>query len=767
MTILSRFYRLNPHETGLDSRVEKGAATSNRHGSRLPQWAARLHSRFSQLSLSSRDDLHIQSPDKELMRNSLIWLSNHISISSAVYKRLLVLVNGFASVIDETGDPSNWVNVPWNEIMHVLGTIYTSFVQNLDLDEEAFTEFARETQCLRQSGMQEITGFKLFNGDIEVEGLDFPARLLYTWTTSLSLHDSDVLRKQRFSDEVTIQNSIGLITSTPHELLKIWYELLSGDVQACERILPNLLSKITPSRREGLDQRLDVLLYLISVGELPWASTVPVPVQGSIKYIPSNPLIRRLRIIDWLDSLNQYPQKEEIIRQMRHIATETGQRTLLARYKLTDAEEAELKRMGCINVDRWKRPEPRLHSALVTFDQMLSSAGNQMSKSKRIMLDAMVEIIAIDLDDCKFLFDPKYFSEEEPWMLLELQSLSSSILSAIACATLGIEWKEEGEEGSLRLSTEGSSLGDRSLRRLAEVCFVDPPFINGDCTGLWLLRFQLWTHITLASAPAIYLQKLVIDLDSLKRVEEEIQSTRLGIAHAGDFILALYHFHYSYEWGNSNDRSLTLIPDIVVGNETSVDSTIASKECIDYLASICHDIRDEPARLIRLLIELLQADINYKPRFRRPSNLLSLLKHAKAHLASKELRSFAPSCSRLIEYIRESHGQFEDSWNDVIGRDYMRNDPRPHYERVDRSELKTVCDEVIALLEPEGAWDGEKVDVSWPKYLLRPKGREWIPLDEEVDDHQLYSNNLFVDTSPEVIREAVVRSETSVDEETE
>ncbi|KAG8812994.1 hypothetical protein FRC19_002746 [Serendipita sp. 401] len=44
------------------------------------------------------------------------------------------------------------------------------------------------------------------------------------------------------------------------------------------------------------------------------------------------------------------------------------------------------------------------------------------------------------------------------------------------------------------------------------------------------------------------------------------------------------------------------------------------------------------------------------------------------------------------------------------------------------------------LKEPKGAWDGEEVDVSWPRHLLRPTGCKGNPYEEDAGDQLIGGN---------------------------
>ncbi|KAG8808084.1 hypothetical protein FRC17_004141, partial [Serendipita sp. 399] len=247
-----------------------------------------------------------------------------------------------------------------------------------------------------------------------------------------------------------------------------------------------------------------------------------------------------------------------------------------------------------------------------------------------------------------------------------------------------------------------------------------------------------------------------------KRFEREIYSTQLGIDNAGDFALALLHLYFAYPWhGSEPSTAYNSISDILFGRTTITDLKI-HKDCVEHLSSVCDEINLDPARLIRLLLELIRADINHNPQCRRPGLLLDLLKHGELHLSSKDLRPFAPSCRRLIRYIRVSYKQFEDSWDEVVNQEYADedDDPRPYYEEETRQELKTAYERFINLLSQAVMWKGEGKDISWPRGLLRPTGTPHKPFDddakENLDLHRLPGHNDIENVEDDLEQEVLV-----------
>ncbi|KAG8795930.1 hypothetical protein FRC17_008056, partial [Serendipita sp. 399] len=469
-------------------------------------------------------------------------------------------------------------------------------------------------------------------------------------------------------------------------------------------------------------QRRDLCLYLISTRRLPWESTVPF--YGGKWYeqnVPSSSLVRRLRVIDWVDNLENHPQKAIILLHLSDFGEGSSLKILLTQNSLKDEEESELKRVGLGGFWRWTRAEERLYSALSAFDRLIGDAESQEVKTN--LIEWITRMIRGDLMDSDVSLDPKYLGNVRKE---GLQGLSNPFLRLIACVALGIEWKEEWTPDLLKAR---QSLND-AWTYVSYVCFRHSPFFNGDQTFLWQLRLRLWLHFHPYTSWG-YLNDTIRDITLLKRVVQEIQSSRLGIDHAADFLLALLHLNLAYTWDGGGQSLFASIPSILTHDDTIPEYNIElPTECVEYLSSICDEISTNPARLIRLLIELVRADINCDPPDRLPRNLLNLLRHAESRLSGKELRPFLPACQRLICLITESYEQFKNAWDSGI---YHRGDLWLQYAHVDIGELETVCQRVIALLDPPATWEGESKDISWPRKLLRPTGTRLKRFKKDVE----------------------------------
>ncbi|KAG8804298.1 hypothetical protein FRC17_006009, partial [Serendipita sp. 399] len=595
---------------------------------------------------------------------------------------------------------------------------------DINLDEDGFAEFARRTHCLSQPIMRRILEACFGAEDKLVDGIEFPVCLLHVWTNAVSSHGTDALRKQRFSDEVVIQNVVESISSNPRDLLKTWYDLLVDEEQTCSAILPRLLGGLESVPREKIQKQLDTTLYLIYTDHLPWASSVPL---FDDLTLPPTQLSRRLPALNWVQALRDHRQKDVILEQIAAFKEKSPFRVLF-QTKPTEEEEQELKQTGSTYPADLASPEDMIYRALLVFDKVLDDAvyDEESPISAEDMAQWIVNIIYKDLKDSNVHFNLEYFkvfgNSAKPRML---RLMLSPILRLIACATLGLEWEKEW---SPQLIKAKDYLPAKEWQDVSSICFRNPPYCDGDHTNLWSLRLRLWTVFDGQVAHGS-LHSLLGNLNRLKQVEQDLQSTRLlGACKAGDLLLALFHLNVAYAWSFFTIPALyAVIPDTLIGDTAKIDAGGVSKDSVEYLSAICAEISADPSRLIRLLIELVRADIGFDCTTRRPKILFDLLKHAKTHLCDKELRPFLPSCQRLRRCIKRSYGQFEKDWEALPTQVlYEDDDSRPHYAIVDRAELKTLYREVLALLKPAGHWEGEVKDIAWPRGLLRPTGNSLV-----------------------------------------
>ncbi|KAG8824312.1 hypothetical protein FRC17_009130 [Serendipita sp. 399] len=714
-----------------DNQKPRSGDQSKRDVSTLRQFVTWLHFQFAQPSLTLRDDTYIRNPDKGTMLQPLVWLSNQIPFSPEVYQRVLVLVDELSSFITTEVDTLPFV--PWKAIFNVLGTVYQSFVQDLSLDNDEFAKFLRRTHCLNEPAMRRVLESCFSSGSVTFDGTDFPVRLLHAWTESTCYHTTDALRKQRYLDEVVIQELVENISSSPQELLESWYGLLIDEKKTCHDLLPRFLSGLNGGLQEKMQKRLDTVLYLISTGKLPWDSLVSVGYEsgGGAKFLPS-PTSRRLRTIDWVDSLRKHPQKGVILRELDNFGPNNSLGSITLQNALTREEAQGLQLIfGNItdeSLSRWMIPEKILYSALYALDGAYRAAKAEDGSRLDMMAWTATQICA----DLWWWFAVEY----DPGLLEgsqahTLRNLSNPILRLVSCAIFELEW-EDGWSPSMLEAKD--SLTDKAWEYVSWACFrLRKSYV---CSRVWRLRLRLWTHFH-SSATWYYIRNVLYKLDLLERLEQEIRASQLGIDAPTDFVLALFHLSHASGWNDASRHFLPFVPNLLIGDTISLHAPGISQECIDHFSAVCDDLNTDPdpGRLIRLLIELIRADINLGRESRSPLILLNLLKHARSHLCDKDLRPYSPSCRRLSRYIKASCKQYEDEWDQIIGDDRSSANPHPDYEEVDRGALGSVYEEVITLLESaELPRDGERTDISWSRNLLRPTGTKDRPFEEDVEE---------------------------------
>ncbi|KAG8798299.1 hypothetical protein FRC17_007515, partial [Serendipita sp. 399] len=336
--------------------------------------SSNLQSRFSQPSLTLRDAAYVQSPNRTLMKKSLIWLSNSISISPDVYQRLLVLLVGFAAVVDKPKDASIVINVPWNKILHALGSTYISFLRDTDLNEGEFSAFLRRLYPLSRPYMRHVFESRCRPGEeenfIHASDQNFPIHVLHLWTQSVSRHSITAMQ-QRATDEIMLHDLIRSTSADPVGLLKTWLSLLHDEKKTCLDMLPQLLEALPYAPQEVAQQRLDTTLYIISTGRMPWSSREELDSDEPERY-PSNALYRRLRLLKWVDALWDHPHRDVILERLA-TAQETQrqiQPLILRKYVTTDEELAEL-RMRAQEQTKWAHTEEVLLMALTSLDDAL------------------------------------------------------------------------------------------------------------------------------------------------------------------------------------------------------------------------------------------------------------------------------------------------------------------------------------------------------------------------------------------------------------
>lgn len=121
--------------------------------------------------------------------------------------------------------------------------------------------------------------------------------------------------------------------------------------------------------------------------------------------------------------------------------------------------------------------------------------------------------------------------------------------------------------------------------------------------------------------------------------------------------------------------------------------TEIAADCVDYLSTLCDDVKSSPSRLLRLLIVLTQADLNQHRDWCDPDKLRVVVKLVKEEMNFGDGTTSRRYCKRLAESITVSRNKFLCDWW--------------HYDSGDREvkpyagsaiEFDQDCSEAIELL---------------------------------------------------------------------
>ncbi|KAG8833556.1 hypothetical protein FRC18_003439 [Serendipita sp. 400] len=693
-----------------------------------------LRSRFSQPSLTIRDDHFVLYSNESLTISSLVWLSNTISISPDIYQRLLVLINGFAANLHRPMDPTSRDSVPWTNILRAIGTRYMALLQDSVTNEDILTSFAFQVRCLNNQYLKEIIDSVTRNDQSPTTTSDpnFPLHLLLSWSKSFSPTNSESSIKQRVQDELVLFDLTMPVLFREVE----WLRLLREETPLFS--IGNFLQELKFIPRDKVQRALEAVLFSVCTGRLPWGPAVQFGTSRDQIEVPSSPLARKLRIIDWVKPLCRHPHRDDILAAISYLGSRYPNTCPLLLKPAANEEVAELIQRGPEGIVEFvagKGVEDILCEVLITFNDAVHRFENKYKAGE--LCGTMVLILCNELKGSRISLDKTLLGKSKRE---RLQVLSNTFFQLIACLTFGIEWKVEWNPKFWNHIQEWPSL----WIPITGLCLMQPPFI--DATSIWQIRSKIWMYLNPESMSYVScLEMLFKDINALKGLERGIRSFHGTGEETGDLLLAFLHLNCVYGW-NSNLTSynkmpepyFALVPDIIVGETTNLrQSGAISQECLDYLSLVSHNLNAHPARVIRLLIELVRADINHSRLYRRPSNLLNILKYARSNLMAKNLRPFSSSCRQLVYYIKESHQQFRDTWSEALYLSNWRRYPtawdavRPYYQAVNRQELEMVCEEVVDLLESVEPVEGEDLPLAWPRILLRPTGTYLVPFKEE------------------------------------
>lgn len=149
--------------------------------------------------------------------------------------------------------------------------------------------------------------------------------------------------------------------------------------------------------------------------------------------------------------------------------------------------------------------------------------------------------------------------------------------------------------------------------------------------------------------------------------------------------MAIVHSHCAYPqrwrdrfWRNSD--IVELVPILLLTGTGQFDRL--PTDVTRYLADLCKDIKTDQIRLQRLLIVLIQADLEWDWNKRFPRNLLSILTVLKNYVLNSGKERSTRYYKRLADSILASRNQFSKEWR----------------YQMKREDFEQQCTEVIEVL---------------------------------------------------------------------
>jgi hypothetical protein len=205
----------------------------------------------------------------------------------------------------------------------------------------------------------------------------------------------------------------------------------------------------------------------------------------------------------------------------------------------------------------------------------------------------------------------------------------------------------------------------------------------------------------------------------------------LGIDHGGDFLLELFHSSFS----TSIDRKPTLVTGQLNSNYGRMPHMLlhdiedasefkgydpnrgVNRDSISYLLQLARDIKQDPVRLTRLLIQMAKADLEYALEFSNPLcivDLGNLVEVVKKYCVGNDGIShikYSPDLALILT-----------KWRDNLEENWGRFSEVPEYairEMIEPEELTKRCTQVIhGLMNPKvmrfGLWAARSIACARP-----------------------------------------------------
>lgn len=451
--------------------------------------------RYSKATTQNRDNETIFM-DFDIIRDGLIWLSTHISISSDSHQRLLFLIREAASLSDDHIISREFIEAPWDKIFFQLGSYYLDSLHNsvyTDQDIEGMTILLKCYQRDRfrwhitHRGWSMYPPAGLFKKDTFV--LDPPAHEGHNPTHSLLGHlptafdaSPEVKVRYRLAQWYYLHKTMRLIPFGSYcwEGWEVRINKLSGPEEFQAELIKLTLDALERANRETNQSAIDAFMGLVSIEGTHFSRI------SSISLIMNNPLLYQLHSKAWIDwrCVQTLKTQVDIHRILAIILKAQKINPRLDPLWRCDFTESKLEealstvsssnKSATIKIVKEELERPRLLDAFLTFDNLIHEG---CTKEEHLV---MIELLCRDLESAPYSFCER-LHQLDPEIV---PALRDPTLRLLMSASFGSPWKRDWP-----IITSDDDRLD-SWVRASNYCCKRFPSIHPQQIGK--LRIQLW-----------------------------------------------------------------------------------------------------------------------------------------------------------------------------------------------------------------------------------------------------------------------------------
>ncbi|PVF96697.1 hypothetical protein CPB86DRAFT_736422 [Serendipita vermifera] len=647
-------------------------------------YVALISSNFKKPTIQARDEARIEVEEKTLICESLSWLAKNISISQDSHYRLLLLTREALKLDEEQQQSKRFEEIPWDSIFRVLGARYAQHATSKELAADDERDLVVLLQCLRNPRIGSFISppedkeeyVDPVSGD-DVDQLEAAGpNPVYLLLRKIERADPPLSIEEQVKLRVGCLNQAHRVPISPPTVKDFHTQLISkGTVDLCDYLIPQLAEELRSRPHDDAQDRMDTLICLAHLRRPPLQNckqSVNLLLKGSEITI-QNPsrLIYRLCCANWIESQIDHPHIHTILKAL--VATQKRNPSVkpLFRFIATDREVDEAVTLvdAPHRTDLYKhiiseRKEPYLIETFETFDNIIASGCNGAQR------EVMVELLCHDLLNADPRFYKYYFTESVKGRILALKDHRIRFVGQVAA-----EMYEELDRSPVLSTTL-----PRALMKL-----LDRQILNNQdldhVLSIWRLRMQLWHQLDHAEMTRI-MEKALLDLVELRRLQNGFSQFGLGTDHGEDFLLRFIHSPFSTRVQHSSNRLIARygrVPALLAHEgpgifqlQSQEEGKTPKPECISYLLELCENVKRSPVRLTRLLTYLTQIDLEAIQTWVNPHLILDIhhiLEVTTRHCSESGATPETTDRRELAHLLEATRDRIIDQWVNLTAKD--------------------------------------------------------------------------------------------------